>query len=101
MQLIYGGKTKKSFPRVKFPDSFSLSANEKHFSNTQESLKLLDEIIIPYIQKEREMLQLPHDQPALLIIDVFSGQMTDPVIEKIRENSIKLVKLPPNMTQLF
>ena len=47
------------------------------------------------------MLQLPHDQPALLIIDVFSGQMIDPVIEKIRENSIKLVKVPPNMTQLF
>ena len=61
MQLIYGGKTTKSFPRVKFPDSFSLSANDKHFSNTQESLKLLNEIIIPYIQKEREMLQLPHD----------------------------------------
>ena len=92
MQLIYGGKTTKSFPRVKLPDSFSLSANEKPFSNTQVSLKLLDEIIIPYIQREREMLQLPHDQTALLIIDVFSGQMTDPVIEKIRENSIKLVK---------
>ena len=30
-----------------------------------------------------------------------SGQMIDPVIEKIRENSIKLVKVPPNMTQLF
>ena len=38
MQLIYGGKTLQSLPRFKFSDSFSLSANEKHFSNTSESL---------------------------------------------------------------
>lgn len=101
MQLIYKGKTQKSFPRVDFPTSFSLSANEKHFSNTQESLKLLDEIIMPYVEKERDMLQLAHDQPALLIIDVFSGQMTKPVIDKINDNYIKLVKIPPNMTHIF
>ena len=98
MQLIYEGKTERSIPRVKFPNSFSLSTNEKHFSNTLESLKLLDEIVIPYIEKERANLQLPDNQAAVLIIDVFSGQMTDPVIEKIRENSIKLVKAPANMT---
>ena len=27
MQLIYGGKTAQSFPKFKFPKSFSLSAN--------------------------------------------------------------------------
>ena len=97
MQLIYGGKTERSIPKVKF----SLSANEKHFSNTLESLKLLDEIVILYIEKERANRQLPDNQAAVLIIDVFSGQMTDPVIEKIRENSIKLVKVPANMTPLF
>ena len=36
MQLIYGGKTEQSFPKFNFPDSFSLSANPKHFSNTEE-----------------------------------------------------------------
>jgi len=96
MQLIYKGKTARSFPRVKFPPSFSLSANVSHFSNTQESLKLLDEIIIPYIEKEREELNLDMNQPALLIIDVFSGQTTKPV-----KNNIKLVKVPANMTHLF
>ena len=34
MQLIYGGKTLKSLPNFEFPDSFSLSVNPKHFSNT-------------------------------------------------------------------
>ena len=101
MQLIYIGKTARSFPRVKFPPSFSLSANVSHFNNTQESLKLLDEIIIPYIEKEREELNLDMNQPALLIIDVFSGQTTKPVIDKMAENNIKLVKLLANMTHLF
>ena len=51
MQLIYGGKTSQSLPKFKFPESFALSANPKHFSNTTESLRLLDEIIIPYVKK--------------------------------------------------
>lgn len=46
MQLIYSGKTSQSFPKLNFPDSFSFSANPKHFSNTAESLKLLKDIII-------------------------------------------------------
>ena len=49
------GKTQRSLPRVKLPDSFSLSVNEKHFSNTQEPLKLIDKIITPYVQKRSSM----------------------------------------------
>ena len=61
----------------------------------------MDEIIIPYVEKEREALNLDKNQPALLIIDVFSGQVTKPVIDKMTENNIKLVKVPANMTRLF
>ena len=35
------------------------------------------------------------------IIDVLLAQMTDPVIDKIRENNMKLVRVLPNMTNLF
>ena len=72
MQLIYKGKSERSLPQVKFPRSFSVSANEKHFSNTHESFKLLDEIGVPYVEKKRQNLQLPNDQPALIINVVFS-----------------------------
>ena len=34
-------------------------------------------------------------------MDVFRGQMTDPVLLKLRENSIFLVRVLPNMTSLF
>ena len=71
MQLIYGDKTVKSLPRMKFPDSFSLSTNEKHFSNNQESLKLIVKIIVPFVEKTLDMLNLGEDFLALLIICFF------------------------------
>ena len=75
IQLIYGGKIAQSIPRTKSLESFSLSANVKHFNNTTKSSKLIYEIILPYVERERRRLD-SEDQPALLIIDVFRGQMT-------------------------
>ena len=101
MQLIYGGKTQQSLPRVKFPSSFSLSVNPKHFSNEVESIKLLNEIIFPYVTKERERLGLEKDQPALLVMDVFRGQMTSLVLQVLSDNHILIQSVPANFTYLF
>lgn len=48
---IYKSNTYKSLPKVDFPDGFSLSANETHYSN-KKYIKFINEIIMPYIQKE-------------------------------------------------
>ena len=101
VQLIYGGKTSKSLPRVNFPKSFSLSANSKHYSNEQESIKVLEEIIIPYVKKERERLGMEKDQAALLIMDVFKGQMNSPVLKVLSNNNILLQSVPANFIYLF
>ena len=69
LQLIYGGKTKQSLLRYKFPE-------------------------------ERDCLNKPN-QPALLILDVFRGQMTKDVTDLLLQNKIFFVKVPNNMTQLF
>ena len=58
MQLIYSGKTKQSLPRYKFPESLSLSVNPKHFSNSEEPIKIIEEIVLPYVEKERQ--KSPH-----------------------------------------
>ena len=100
MQLIYGGKTKQFLPRFKFPESFSLSANPKHFSNKAESLKVIKEIILPYVKQQRQELEKP-DQPAILIMDVFRNQMTEDVVLILRTNNIWLVKVPNNMAHLL
>ena len=86
MQLIYKGNTSQSFPKITFPTGFSLSANEKHFSNTEESIKFLEEIIVSYVDKKRGEIDSP-DQAALLIWDVFRGQKTEPVLEVLRRTT--------------
>ena len=100
MQLIYKGKTHQSLPKVDFPPGFSLSVNEKHFSNEKESLKFFEEIILPYIEKEREILG-SDSQRGLLIFDVFRGQTTDSFFEALKANNVIATKIPPNMTHLY
>ena len=46
---------------------------------------MLENVIIPYVQKQRVSLNLDFDQPALLIKDVFKGQMTCTVRELLNE----------------
>ena len=100
IQLIYGGKTRQSLPRFKFPEGFSLSFNPKHYSNTEESLKLIDEILLSYINSQRKILQNPKKE-ALLIMDVFRGQVTDDVTKRLKDNNIYVVLVPNNMTHIF
>ena len=99
-QIIYGGKTARSIPKVIFPKGFSLSANPSHYSNTEEVCKHLKEIVIPYVNEVRERLNNP-DQYALLIWDVFRGQTTDEVSSLLTVNKIMYEFVPNNMTADF
>ena len=101
IQLIYGGKTRKNIPTVKFLRGFLLSANPKHYSNEEETPKLLKEVIILYIQNERKTFRLDADYPALLIMDMFKVQMTPAVLNMLKTNNIFLTKVPANMTKLY
>ena len=67
---MYGSKTTQSLCRFKFYESFSLSANPKYFSNTEESVKIIYEIVLPYVDKQAEKLD-NQGQVALLILSVF------------------------------
>jgi len=76
-QITYTGKTKSSQPRdIQFPPGFCVTQNPTHWSNEEETLKLVKEIINPYIVKKLIKLKLPETQEALVIWDVFKGQMT-------------------------
>ena len=96
MQLIYGGKTNQSSRKFDFPVGFSLSANPKHYSNTGESIMLIKEIIIPYIEKERISLKLFKPEPALLIMDLVRGQKTEDILTALKDNNILLVRVLSN-----
>ena len=49
---------------------------------------------------ERGKLELPM-QAALIIMDIFIGQRTTPVFQKIASNNIQLVKVPPNLRHTY
>ena len=101
IQLIYAGKTSQSVLRYQLPQGFSLSVNEKHFSNTNEYIKLLNEIIVPYVKKERESKGLGEQQKALVIMNVFTWQMTSAIKEVLEENCILVTNVPANMTCFY
>ena len=65
-----------------------------------KSIKLINEITIPYLQTQRKELGKPK-QVALVIMDVFRCQITDDVISLLGDNNIHYVLVPNDMTQLF
>ena len=56
---------------------------------------------IPYVAKRKVELKLPEDQKAILIFDVFKGQITDKVTKIIEENNCGNVHVPNNLTDQF
>ena len=65
-----------------------------------ESIKLINEIIMPYAQSQRKELG-KLKQAALVIMNVFqSSQITDDLISLLRHNKIHYVLVPNNLTQL-
>ena len=56
--------------------------------------------MLPYVKEERERFS-KSDQAALVIFDVFRGQITDNVLNLFKENNIKTVFVPANMANLL
>ena len=90
MQLIYGGKTTQSLPKFKFPSSFSLSVNPTHYSDENETSKIIEKIIVPYVKNVLKRDKLPADQKALLTMDAFSGQLTQAFLDTLQRKGILL-----------
>ena len=74
--------------------------NPKPYNNTLGSTKIIGEVIIPYLNAQREILNNPN-QAALLIFDVFCDQITDEATSHLLQNNIYFVPVPNNMTHLF
>ena len=102
MQVIYQGKTKASLPRnFVFPKGFCLPQNPQHYSNEEETLKLIDSIINSYLVQTRHQLNLPPTQKAIHIWDVFRGQKTERVMSKLGSLNIEIVSVLAIMTLFF
>ena len=55
MQLIYAGKTSCCHPAYQFPQDWLISHAENHWANEIAMLKYIDEVIVPFVQKKRNI----------------------------------------------
>ena len=102
MQIIYAGKTTASQPRgFVFPKGFLVTQNPWHWSNEQETLKLIKEVINPYVIETRKKLNLPPTHKAMIIWDAFKAQATETVLSTLESLNILCVPVPANMTHIF
>ena len=81
--------------------AYNMSYNLSHWSNQTESLKLLKEIINPYVEKIKEVMGLPIHQKALLIWDAFRGQNSQLITDALDDYNIVSVMVPNNLTHLL
>ena len=97
-QLIYQGTTSACLPTFPFPDDWSVTQTANCWSNEQTMMIYIEEVIVPYVKKKRQQLNLDEDHPALAIFDVFKGQCTDEVLHVLADNNIEYIRVPANCT---
>ena len=100
-QLIYTRKTERSLPNFTFPDRFCLAFNYKHWSNETEIIRLIEELLVLYIEKVKEEKALPQSQKSLLVWDAFKAQSTSKVMDTLSSYGIESVMVPKNVTHLL
>ena len=95
IQVIYKGKTNRCHPKFAFPSNWHVTHSPKHWSTEETMVQYIEHIIIPCVEKQREMLG---DKPALVIMDNFKGQVTTKINDLLEANNIHVCLLPPNTT---
>ena len=100
IQLIYKGKTARCHPRYQFASGWHITHSPQCWSSEETMIQYINEIVIPYVKNQRDTLQDP-TLSALVIVDNFRGQVTEPVIRLLEEHNIHVCLLPPNMTDLL
>ena len=53
------------------------------------------------MDNKRCQLKLPKEQKALMVMDIFTGQMTEDVVNQYQDNNILIVNVSRNMTKYY
>ena len=97
VQLVYKGKTNRCHPRFKFLLDWNITHSPRHWSTEDTMKEYLLEIIVPYIEAQRDLINEP-GKSAVVIIDNFKGQVTREVFQILEKHNIHTCLLPPNTT---
>ena len=100
-QIIYQGKTERCHPTYAFPKGFDIFHTANHWANGETMVRYITNIILPYVARVKEKKNLPADQPALVIFDVFRGHRVEDVETVLEDNKLLSVLVPSNCTDLL
>jgi len=96
-QLLYQGKTAQCHPSVDFPNEWDVYHSPNHWANSETMLRYIDTVILPYVNKQRSVLNKP-DKAALCIFDVFRAHQSEALLQKLKDNNIWYVFVPASCT---
>ena len=97
-QVIYQGKTDMCHPKFPFPTEWHITHSDNHWSTAQTMQEYVERVIVPYIEEQREALDLPLRHRALVIMDVFRAHRVDNVLEALKSNGIEVIFVPAGCT---
>jgi hypothetical protein len=101
VQLIFGGKTERSLPKKKTPQSGQIwHVTDSHWQNPKSFMKAIDEIFVPYRKSMVAKLQLPSDQKMCLLLDLHYSHFEEEVLNLLKEHFIVPVFIPAGCTDL-
>ena len=73
----------------------------KIFFKSYESIKYLEEVIVPYFKRQSSIEVLDESQKALVIMDVLTGQMSPEILGSYKAYNMCVINAPGNLNKHY
>jgi len=90
--IIHGKPVK--FADVRNNEYVKLYLTPKGYMTKSTFEKIMSEVFIPYVKTRRQVLGLPEDAPAALVLDGHNSRYHPPVLEELKKNFIDVLIIP-------
>ena len=91
-------KTPRCHPSVNIPLGWNITHSQTHWSTKETMLEYIDEVLVPYIARQREQLILSPTAPGLCFFDVFASHRYEDFLQRLEEHNLKYVFVPAGCT---
>ena len=95
-QTLYQDKTERCHPAMEFPPEWDVWHTKTHWSNEATMTRYADKILLLFVKKKREVMDLEENHQWLAIFNVFRGQQTPAFRELLEKNNSDHINVPAN-----
>ncbi|XP_035221407.1 LIM/homeobox protein Lhx4-like [Stegodyphus dumicola] len=98
-QLLFAGKTTNCHPKFKFRADWDVWHTDSPWSNTDTMIRYIENILVPYYDKQREILGLVPEQPGVAFFEVFKAHQNPLFLTELEKKNIIPVFVPASCTR--